>query len=207
MLTTPTTAGTEIRFLTIDRMMVAMDQELAGAFLAGRADAVDSVATWIRLAAWPFRGRFGDDWEDAVGDAALQVTEALRRGRYSGAGTLKGYVRRVAVTTCLDRLRSRRRWRTTELIDELLPPDSHSPADAIEAADVWRLARRIIDGVPEDCIRLWKALIAGQSYGEMAKTFGVAAGTLRVRVLRCRRKAAEIRERIECNETRARTPE
>lgn len=184
-----------------------MDSTLVRDFLTGDRMAVDAVVTWIRLAAWPFRGRFGDDWEDAVADATLQVTESLGSGRFQGRGSLKAYVRRVAVTTCLDRLRARRRWRWTELVDEALPESPASPADAVEAADVWRLARRIVDQVPEDCVRLWRLLMDGRSYTEMAAALEIAAGTLRVRVLRCRRRALEIRRRLECNEIPARAPE
>jgi len=184
-----------------------MESTLVRDFLTGDRMAVDAVVTWIRLAAWPFRWRFGDDWEDAVADATLQVTESLGSGRFQGRGSLKAYVRRVAVTTCLDRLRARRRWRWTELVDEAVPESPASPADAVEAADVWRLARRIVDQMPEDCVRLWRLLMDGRSYTEMATALEIAAGTLRVRVLRCRRRALEIRRRLECNEFPARAPE
>lgn len=183
-----------------------MDASLVVGFLNGRPEAAETISKWISLAAWPFRSRFGDDWEDAVADATLQVTQALHGGRYQGRGTLKAYVRRVAVTTCLDRLRSRKRWRWTELVEEFHPNDPRSPADGVEAEEVWRLAARVMSEVGEDCARLWRMLLDGMSYAEMADRLSTAAGTLRVRVLRCRKRAVEIRRTIECNESEPRTP-
>lgn len=184
-----------------------MDASVVEDFVSGRPEAAEAVSKWISLAAWPFRSRFGDDWEDAVADATLQVTQALHAGRYQGRGTLKAYVRRVAVTTCLDRLRSRKRWRWTELVEEFHPSDPRSPDDAIEAEDVWRLAAKVVSEVGEDCARLWRMLLEGLSYAEMADRVEIAAGTLRVRVLRCRKRAVEIRRKIECNNPETRTPE
>ena len=46
----------------------------------------------------------------------------------------------------------------------------------------------------------------GQSYREMSEELGVREGTLRVRVLRCRRLATEARDEA-CNETPVRKPE
>ncbi len=184
-----------------------MDSHLIDDFLAGEAAAAENISKWIRRAAWPFRSRFGSDWEDAVADATLQVTRALREGRFQGRGTLKAYVRRVTLTTCLDRLRSRKRWRWTELVEEIHPNDPSSPADGVEARDVWRLAARVMTEVGQDCVRLWRMLLEGLSYAEMAEKLETAVGTLRVRVLRCRKRALEIRRRIECNENEVRTPE
>lgn len=188
-----------------------MDSQLVKDFVSGTPQAAETIASWIRCAALSFRQRFGDDWEDVVATATLQVTEALLDGRFQGQGSLQGYVRRVSLTTCLDRLRSLQRWKWTELDAELLPTSPHSPADAVEAAEAWRLARQILDKVPEDCVRLWRMLIDGQSYKQMAEQLGIAAGTLRVRVLRCRRRAQEIRQQLlhppQCNISCAQTPE
>lgn len=165
------------------------------------------LAEWVRLGSWSFRRRLGDDWEDAVSDAVLQVTEALRAGRFSGSGPLRGYVRRVAATTCLDRLRHHRRWRMVGLEDELLPPVRRSPVDLLEAVDRWRLMARVLGELSDDCVRLLRQVAAGRSYREMAASSDGAEGALRVRVLRCRRRASEIRARLERNESGVRTPE
>jgi DNA-directed RNA polymerase specialized sigma24 family protein len=48
----------------------------------------------------------------------------------------------------------------------------------------------------DECRRLWRMLVDGFSYREMSDEYGVSEGALRVRVLRCRRKALEVRERL-----------
>jgi hypothetical protein len=51
----------------------------------------------------------------------------------------------------------------------------------------------VLSKVSQDCKDLWRMLVAGMSYREMSEQLGVAEGTLRVRVLRCREKAAALR--------------
>ena len=48
----------------------------------------------------------------------------------------------------------------------------------------------------EQCRELWQMLGRGMSYREMSREVGLAAGTLRARVMRCRRQAIEIRRTI-----------
>jgi len=176
-------------------------------YLEGDPEAAAMLSQWVRLGSWSFRRRLGDDWEDAVADAVLQVTEALQAGRFTGSGPLRGYVRRIASTTCLDRLRHHRRWRMVELEDEVVPPVRRSPADVLEAAESWRLMARVLGELSVDCVRLLRQVAAGLSYREMAASSEGSEGALRVRVLRCRRRASEIRDRLERNESGVRTPE
>lgn len=185
---------------------MATERELAARFLAGEAEVVEAVLSWARLGTWSFKRALGDEWEDAVAEAVAQVTEAIRGGRFRGNGSLRAYVRRVAGTTCLDRLRHRRRWRMTGLDETLLPPVARTPADAVEAASAWQLAGRVLAELSADCVRLLEMVVAGASYRQMAATVGASEGALRVRVLRCRRRAQEIRRALERNESGTRTP-
>lgn len=183
------------------------DADILRQFLNASDAAANEVFGWVRLGAWSFRARLRDEWEDAVSDAMVQVTEALRNDRWTGAGPLEAYVRRIAATTCLDRIRHRRRWRLTGLEDTDLPPVNRSPADLVEAADVWRLSRMVLARLPDDCVELLRRVSEGLSYREMAADSDVGEGALRVRVLRCRRRAVEIRDEIERNGRVVRTPE
>jgi RNA polymerase sigma factor (sigma-70 family) len=182
---------------------------MANAFLAGDPETVDDVVTWVKLATWSFRSRLGGDWDDARHEAITQLTQALREGRFRGEGTLKAYVRRVASTTCLDRLRSRRRWRFTALEDDVVPPSPSDSRRHSDRYDMLRLVGRVLAEVPEDCRRLWRMLMEGLSYREMSARCDVSEGALRVRVLRCRQRASEIRSRIEdetANESSPQSP-
>lgn len=185
------------------------ETDMADAFLAGDPETVDDVVTWVKLATWSFRTRLGDDWDDARHEAITQLTQALREGRFRGEGTFKAYVRRVASTTCLDRLRSRKRWRWTELEEGVVPPSRSDSRSHSDRYDLLRLVGRVLAEVPEDCRRLWSMLMEGLSYREMSGRCDVSEGALRVRVLRCRQRASEIRAKIEeeaANESSPQSP-
>ena len=97
--------------------------------------------------------------------------------------------------TCLDRLRAQSRWQWTEL-DSLPEWEADAilsdPAPALdqEAKD---LLLRVVEQVSEECRRLWAMILEGLSYREMSDRVQVSEGALRVRVLRCRKRAMELR--------------
>src|SRR5690606_2950781 len=83
--------------------------------------------------------------------------------------------------------RSRSRWRWEEL-DPERGEESGALADLL-ATETRRQLLAVVDAVPAGCRRLWELLLAGRSYREMSELLGVGEGALRVRVLRCRRRA------------------
>ena len=185
------------RIIRVNSLMQTDDEALVERFLAGDDDAAQILATWVRVATWSFRERFGADWEDARQEALLQVTRALRDERYQGRGSVKAYVRRIATTTCLDRLRWRRRWRFTDIEGADLPRSRDKADSSVVSADLMKTLCQVLAAVPEECRQLWRMIIDGMSYREMSRHAGVAEGTLRVRVLRCRKRATEARARAE----------
>lgn len=172
------------------------DAVLIDGFLNGSREAVDTVSGWIRAAASPFRRRLGDRWEDLVQDILLEVTRLLGEDRFRGASSLKTYLWRVASHTGLDRMRAEGRV----TFQELEPDDGPSalPAQRAHGSGVRQrdLLLRVLREIPGECRRLWQMVVEGWSYREMSVETGVTEGALRVRVLRCRRKAAEVRERL-----------
>lgn len=167
-------------------------QEGSGGLLerlvAGDSAAAEEVGGWVRRAASPFRRRLGSEWDDVVQDSLLELLEAARAGRCRGESSLRGYVWRLAASNCLDRLRRRRRWIEVELEDTPAPAGDGTLAALLadEARDrLVALARSL----PLACRELWRDLLAGRGYREMSARWGVSEGTLRVRVLRCRRRA------------------
>ncbi len=174
------------------------DAELISAFLDGEPDAVETLDGWIRCAAWTFRARLGEDWDDLCQDLLLEFTKLLRAGRFGGQARLKTYLWRVTNNACLDRLRSRNRWHLIELdsVVERLEQDGLSlPAtgDRFASRD---MLRNVLERTSAECRRLWQLILSGFSYQEISDQVGVAAGTLRVRVLRCRKRAQDVRERL-----------
>jgi RNA polymerase sigma-70 factor (ECF subfamily) len=174
------------------------DAQLVDRYLAGQGDAYAVVEDWIGRAARPFRRRLGDRWEDVLQDVRLEVTRLLQERTFRGDSALKTYLWRVVCHTCLDRLRAQARWQWTE-IDALPDWEAEAllsdpePGLGQESKD---LLLRVVERVPGECRKLWSMVLAGLSYREMSDRTGVAEGTLRVRVLRCRKRAIELRAEL-----------
>ena len=171
--------------------------QLVETFLEGDQKALATVDGWIRKAAFPYRRRLSDEWEDLRQDLRLEIFQLLQKGKFRGDSSLKTYVWRVVSHSCLDRCRARSRSREvdTDLDDPsvLMPP--RPPAQGSDAIRR-NLLLRVLEEMSEDCRRLWRMIAEGFSYKEMSAELGVSPGALRVRVLRCRKKALEVREQL-----------
>jgi RNA polymerase sigma factor (sigma-70 family) len=175
------------------------DEAIIGRFLAGDPAAVAEVDGWLARAASSYRRRLGDHFDDALQDVRLEATRLLQEGKFRGDSSLKTYLWRVTAHTCLDRLRAGSRWSFVEYDGEIA-----EAADAVGAGQAppraWYAERdlllRVLARMEEECRRLWSLLIEGHSYREMSDETGVSEGALRVRVLRCRRRAQEVRDEL-----------
>lgn len=176
--------------------MVPNDQEVVSRFLRGDREAVGTVDDWISRAAWPYQRRLATRWDDVLQDVRLEVTRLLSSGKFRGESSLRTYLWRVVSHTCLDQIRALTKWQLTDLESLELgdnPVATTLPAARHEDRD---LLLRVLSNVSQDCKDLWRMLVAGMSYREMSEQLGVAEGTLRVRVLRCREKAALLRQEL-----------
>ena len=167
---------------------LSVDDLLRG-FLAGDAASVAEVASWVRRAAGPFRRRLAFEWDDLLQQALTELTADLRAGRLREPAGFPGYVWRSVNHTCLDRLRRHRRWRFTPIADLELAAPNPSPFSFAARRETARLAKAVVGEMPAHCRELWTMILDGLSYQEMSDRLAVAAGTLRVRVLRCRQQA------------------
>ena len=177
--------------------MRADDRELIRRLLAGEGAALETLGRWTALAARPYRARLAPEWEDAVQEIQIELLDLLREGAFRGDCSLESFLWRVANHTCLDRLRSRTRRRQDGLdgIGESLVAGGESPVEAAlrreENARLWRA----LAALSPACRELLGWVLDGLSYREMSGRAGVAEGTLRVRVLRCRQRAREALDR------------
>jgi RNA polymerase sigma-70 factor (ECF subfamily) len=174
------------------------DQEVVSRFLKGETDAVSTVDGWISRAAWPYQRRLADAWEDVLQDVRLEVTRLLGQGKFRGESSLRTYLWRVVSHTCLDQLRARgkRQWTDLDEVDKSADRGDgrvQAPPSRAEDRD---LLLRVLGQVSQDCRELWRLIVHGLSYREMSLRMGVAEGTLRVRVLRCREKAVALRNEL-----------
>jgi RNA polymerase sigma factor (sigma-70 family) len=175
--------------------METSDQEVVSRYLQGDAEAVGTVDSWISRAAWPYQRRLSGRWEDVLQDVRLEVTRLLGQGKFRGESSLRTYLWQVVSHTCLDQLRTLGRWQWTELeeVDERGSALAAQPSGRHEDRD---LVQRVLGRVSGDCRQLWRLIAMGHSYREMSQRMGVAEGTLRVRVLRCREKAVALRREL-----------
>lgn len=172
------------------------DASLISRLLAGDRDAVERVRVWIRGAFTPYRQRLAPELEDLEQEVLLELTTALRSEKFDGRSRLSTYVRAWVHHKCIDRLRSRRRREWIDIEDLDLPARAPSALDELASSEATELALRVFEEMPEPCRELWRMLEQGMRYQEMSRHLGVAEGTLRARVLRCRRRALQSRDRL-----------
>ena len=172
------------------------DDDTIARLLDGDAETVEQTRSWIRGAFQPYRRRLSQELEDLEQEILLDLTRALRDGRFHRRSSLRTYVRTYVHHKCIDRLRAgaRREWVAIEDLD--LPSRRPSPLERLSASETAKTALRIFEEMPESCRELWRMLEQGMRYRQMSRRLGVAEGTLRARVLRCRRRALEARKKF-----------
>jgi len=166
------------------------DDALLNGFLAGEDDAVHHVQGWVDGVVHLGRWRFEDP--EAIGqEILLRLLEIVRSGRFAQRSSFKTFVFAVAKYTCVDLHRRERRRTRVETDDRApVPQPIGQPHQALEEREDLELLRYILQGLPEECRRLW-AWVYGEGVGadEVARRLGTSAGTVRVRVHRCLQKA------------------
>jgi len=174
------------------------DQLLIQRFLEGDARAVAEITAWVERAAWPFRSRLLDQWEDLCQDLLMTMTRIFKQGRFRGDARLRSYLGRVVVSTCMDRMRSRSRWQWLEFDDTLNGLEEEIASLRFDRArfEDRDLIRQVLRRIDKDCKKLWMMIAAGLSYTEMSRRMGAKSGTLRVKVNRCRQRAVELRDEL-----------
>lgn len=168
------------------------------AYLAGDAEALAEADRWIQSAARPYYRRLASQWDDVLQDVRLEVYKALSSQQFRGEANVKTYIWRVVNHSCLDLVRKASRWRWTDIEEST---EAQEISDRKQLAETLSLATtdlltRVMARVSEECRRLWQMLFDGLSYREMGEELEASEGALRVRVLRCRKKAIEVREEL-----------
>ena len=179
------------------------DVVLVESVLGGGEVAVAEVRRWVRGASSPYRAHLADELEDLEQEVLVELTEALRQGRFRGESSLATYVRRMVHYKCLNRVR-RRRSRTWIDIAELdLASAAADPLEELSARDTLEVALRVAASMPQECRAIWGMILEGASYRDIGERLGVAEGTVRVRALRCRRRAVAELDRLTAMAARA----
>lgn len=176
----------------------AEDQEIIARFLQRELGAVRVIEGWIARAASPFRQRLADHWEDTLQEVLLEVTRLFERGAFRGEASLKTYLWRVVNHACLKQLRAQTKTSYVDLdsLAELSGPADDSPLQRLLHKEAGLLLLRVLAEMPPECRGLWQMILDGLSYQQMSQRLGAAEGALRVKVLRCRKRAVDMRRQL-----------
>ncbi len=174
------------------------EAELIEGFLAGDSAAIRTIDGWVQQAAWPFRRRLGDRWEDLLQDVRLETMRLLQGQRFRGESSLKTYLWRVTNNACVDKIRaqSRVQWEEIEKVDQWGDEPRRMAAQQATRDETKDLLLRVLAQMSEECKKLWQMVLNGFSYREMSEALSVSEGALRVRVLRCRKRALAARTEL-----------
>jgi len=172
------------------------DLELIARLLDGDSEVTQTVRGWMRAAYSPYRQRLAADLEDLEQEILLDLTLALRVGKFRHQSSLRTYVRTYVHHKCIDRTRSlgRRQWLDLEELE--LPSQKPSPFDQLSSSEATAVGLEVFQQMPESCRELWRMLEQGMRYREMSETLGIGEGALRARVARCRKGALQLRSRM-----------
>jgi len=169
-----------------------LDVELIQRYLAGDIDAFNELMAAHEDRVFGICLRMLQDREaalDATQDTFLTVFR--KADRYRAQAAFSTWLYRVAVNTCYDHLRRRKRKRADSL------PDTHDPADPAtedlyEAVDV----RPAIEAALSELSPDFRAAVVlvdlqGMSLDQASDTLGVPTGTVKSRLFRARRQLSQ----------------
>ena len=169
-----------------------LDVELIQRYLAGDIDAFNELMAAHEDRVFGICFRMLQDREaalDATQDTFLTVFR--KADRYKAQAAFSTWLYRVAVNTCYDHLRRRKRKRADAL------PDTHDPADPA-TDDLYAAVevRPAIDAALEELSPEFRAVVVlvdlqGMSLDQASDTLEVPTGTVKSRLFRARRQLSE----------------
>lgn len=170
-------------------------QDWIDGFLFGEREVHGECHGWIlavvRHRAWGLR----QDEEDVVQEVKLKLLGLFEAGTFRGASSLKTFVQAVAKHSCLDALRRARVRAADPFSEEQFPSWRDHPANELERQESARLCYDVLAHLPGPCRELFRLLLVDdRSYEEIAGELGLAIGTVKSRLARCRDRALELRE-------------
>jgi RNA polymerase sigma-70 factor (ECF subfamily) len=183
-----------------------LDQDLARRCAGGDEDAWRAFVSRFQRKVWnvafQFTGR-ADEAEELSQEIFLHLLGALRT--FDTAGSLPGWLQRVARNYAIDHYRKRRREREKVLdgeeSEEMVAAARderarHDPYRVLEEKDLAAFLRRAIDRLPAE---LGEAVILrdlqDMSYEDMANALGIPLGTVKSRINRGRLELAKLVKR------------
>lgn len=125
---------------------------------------------------------------DATQDTFLTIFR--KADQFRGDAKLTTWMHRIAVNTCLDRLRSKKRKATTPL-EAIAEPEDSGVSDSFTGVDLRPAIEEALAGIaPEFRAAIVLCDLQGASVAEAAEVLEVAEGTIKSRLHRGRRQLA-----------------
>ena len=143
-----------------------------------------------------------DDVEDLMQDVFLKLFSRL--GQFRGQVPFEHWVSRVAVSTCIDRLRAQKRRPVTrwtdlsegeqKLVDSLA---AEAPAGAPER-DAWGVMEKLLGSLsPSERLVISLADLEQRTIREICEITGWNSGVVRIRTFRARQKLKSLYRQLE----------
>ncbi|MEY4286384.1 MAG: hypothetical protein RL511_457 [Bacteroidota bacterium] len=129
--------------------------------------------------------------QDVLQDTFVKIFAHI--GNYKSEGAFEGWLKRIAVNTCLDQLRKDKKLLTDVPLDDVSHKLAHQDfsAEKLMADDLLKLVQALPDGY-RTVFNLFA--IEGFSHQEIAQQLGISESTSKTQYLRAR---AYLKERIE----------
>lgn len=176
----------------------ADDRRLIARYLSGDRAAIRWVDGWIdAVLAEGFRA-LRRDWDDLRQEIRFRVFRNLSRGHFHGQAAFRTYVHRIAKNVCIDSSRKAYRRRERLTADLVHPPPRFSGPDSSDAATAARdVVAEILRGLrPEERRMVRMVFCEHYSYREVARRLGIAEGTVKSRLSRCKQKILRRRRQL-----------
>jgi RNA polymerase sigma-70 factor (ECF subfamily) len=169
------------------------DEELLSGFLKGDHVAFDELMTRHEDRIFGLCLRMLGSREDALDATQDTFLTVYRKGRqYSGRSKFSTWLYRVAVNTCHDHLRKRKRHQAIPIQEGSDLPDS-SVGDQFDSVEVRPDILTALSSIPEEFRSAVVFVdIDGLALEEVAGILGVPIGTVKSRTYRGRRLLAEL---------------
>lgn len=143
-----------------------------------------------------------DDVEDLMQDVFLKLFSRL--GQYRGQVPFEHWVSRVAVSTCIDRLRAQKRrpavrWSDlTEGEQAVVESLSAEPSGGAKERDAWGIMEKLLAALsPAERLIISLADMEQKSIREISEITGWNSGVVRIRAFRARQKLKSLYQELE----------
>lgn len=168
------------------------DEQLIEAYLAGEADAHTQMSRWIQMVVDSRHWGLSHLRDDIRQEIHRRLVQNLSQGRFRASSSLKTYVVQVSKYTCIEFLRQKIRSTGVGLDSAELRDTAPGPEQKLASSEWTHLAKQAIAGLPTHCRELFDMIFAERlPYQEISRRLGVAEGTIKSRIWRCRDQLAK----------------